>query len=535
MKDLRYIKLFRALIILALFLFYEHVLHAQYRQAPARLNLQLERIEKRIEEKNAHIEEVSDKLSISKVVQKSRQLAGCRRRHRFTYMVRCRHLSKELSDMQEEQRYWRRVNKHRREKDALKARKDRLNQQIAEEKRRNTCIAQTRNRRNIGDFLKSEEIKIAQEIDYDSVENGRCNSENNYFQSQIDSSHDDGDFDLSIDKRCTYRALKRHNQCGRRKCFLKCDGPDPRDDSDVEYIRDGPCISRRLHHYTHQALTEVSSCLQIDPKALFSLFVNESGFNPLKKSYTSAVGMGQITGIFIQDINQSYFDDYKNEILPALSRNPLTKDACQSVINKMNKFGKIQKTPLCQRTQLDMNILYSAIHHIRSMNAITKKLLAHKNRSNIPVSENSPFRYALAGDITPRTKNLFKTLATYQTLNPNERRIITELSFYSHNLPKTITLFQTYLNDTRLEGNKLGDNFTGQQGLWRQYLENNKAFISRKENRQNEILGYIYPRKQMQGGLKVLAQEDERAFMRGRVTEVEREGRNKERIYCRPY
>ena len=182
-----------------------------------------------------------------------------------------------------------------------------------------------------------------------------------------------------------------------------------------------------------------------------------------------------------------------------------------------------------------MNILYSAIHHIRSMNAITKKLLAHQNRSNIPVSENSPFRYALAGDITPRTKNLFKTLATYQTLNPNERRIITELSFYSHNLPKTITLFQTYLNDTRLEGNKLGDNFTGQQGLWRQYLENNKAFISRKENRQNEILGYIYPRKQMQGGLKVLAQEDERAFMKGRVTEVEREGRNKERIYCRPY
>ena len=534
MEDFRHTYLCTTFIILTLSLCYKQSLQAQYRQAPARLHLQLQRVEDRIAEKNTHIEEAAGKLDASRVVQKARQLASCRRRHRIMYVVRCRHLTRELSNMQQEQRYWRGIfNKYRREKNALTARRDRINQQIADEKRKAVCIAQTRNRRNIYDFLKSEDIKIVQEIDYDSVENGTCNSENNYFESQIDASHNEEDFDLSIDQRCTYRALKRYNSCGRRKCFLKCKGPNPKN-TDPEFVREGPCISRGLHHYTHQSLTEVSSCLQLDPKILFSLFVNESGFNPLKKSYTSATGMGQITGIFIEDININFFDTYKNEILPALSKNPLAKKACRSVINKMNNLGKIQKRPLCQRISLDMNILYSAIAYIRATDAITKKLLAHQNRSNIRIPENSPFRHALAADITPRTRNLFKTLAIYQTLSPNERRIITELALYSHNLPKTVTLFQTYLNDPR-ENNKLGDDFTGQRGRWRQYLERNRAFISRSENRQNEILGYIYPRRQSQGGLKVLEQNDERAFMRGRMTEIEREGRNRERIYCRPY
>ena len=552
MRSPKHVNLFTVLIITILSLFDENLSYAQYRQAPAHLNLQLERIETRIEEKNAHIEEAGDKLkqNISQAGEKSRQISTCRRQNRFTHMLRCRHLKRELSHIREERIYWKGIfDKQVSEKRSLITKRDQLKQQIEEERKKNLCIIQSRNRSMVDEFLKSGETKIAQEIDYDTVENGRCNDENNYFESQIDSSHDNEDFDLSIDRRCTYRALKKYNLCGicgeekSKNCFLKCEGANPQN-AKPEFVSTGPCISRQLHHSTHQALTEISSCLQLDPKILFSLFAMESGFHPVKKSCTKATGMGQVTGIFIKDINNRFFDNYKNEIFPALSKNPLTKEACQSIIDKMNDSGKMQEFPLCQRTDFYMNTLYSAISHIKFMNNITQKLLAHQNRSNTPIPRNSPFRHALSSaNIGRRTKSLLKTLAVYQTLEPNDRKIITELSFYSHNSPRIPTLFQVYLDDTGVEGNKLGDTdedeFTGIRGRWRQYLENNRALISSSKNRQNEILGYIYPRTEGQGGLRRVERGDGRDFMKGRLTEIEREGKgrnseNRERIYCRP-
>ena len=537
MRSLKYTNLFTILAIIALFLFDEHLSHAQYRQTPAHLDLELWRIENNIAAKNRYLEQAEDRLDQVnlQVSQKLRQVRRCERRYRFSSRFFCRRLIRELVRIQNNQIHWQRISdKHLSEKRNLTARRDQLNQQIEREKNRRLCIAQSRNRLMINEILNVDETKIAQEIDYDNIENRRCNNENNYFESQIDTAHDNGDFDPSIDRRCTYRALKRYNECGNRDCFLKCEGSNPQN-AQPKFVRTGPCISRRLHHYAHQALTEVSSCFQLDPKILFTLFAKESGFHPLKKSYTKATGMGQITGIFIEDINTRFFDNYKNDIIPALAKNPSTKKACESIIDKMNDHGKIEKFPLCQRTDLYMNVLYSAIFYIKSMDAITKKLLAHQNRSNIAIPRNSPFQDALSADTTRRTRNLFKTLAIYQTLTPNEQRIITELSFYSHNLPRTSTIFQSYLIDTREEGDKLGDDFTGIRGRWRRYLENNRAFISSKENRQNEVLGYIYPRTEGQGGFRRVERGGGRDFMSGRLHEIEREGRNRERIHCRAY
>ena len=498
----------------------------------ANLEWQLQQNNTRINDASSHIKEAINNLNAHRSVQSDLRadLQSCNK-NRFIRRFACRRrVRRRLSETQETITYWDRVlhDRQNRLKNFISVGR-RLNAELQSERLLAQYCQRKQNHNIINEILNAEQMKIAQEVDYDSVENGRCNPQNSWLQDQLDVPGDTQDFNQSLDPRCTYRALKEFSNCGGKRqdgCFVKCESYS----GDPEFTKTAPCVSRRLHHSIHQAITEVSSCLQLDPKTLFSLFLNESGVNPSVRSHSDATGMGQITETFIEEINKS-FDLYKDEILPALSRNPLRRQSCRSVRDKISAFGKIPKdlSSQCSRTNHYTNTFYSAIDHLQRRSEIGQKMLKVRGKETASIPENSSFRHALESDISSKTRELFENLARLEHLDSNDHKIITELSFYSHNLPKTITIFQNYLDDPN-EGHL--DTFTGPQGQWLSYLKRNKVLIDTDEKRQNEILKYIYG-DSSGGGYRVRS----RSFMKGQMDRIEIENKteNREKIYCRPY
>ena len=422
--------------------------------------------------------------------------------------------------------------------------KNTLEVQLRTHQRLVQCRQRQQELANIQAILNAEEMKINQEIDYNEG-HSQCRAGNSWFQAQIPASHDEADFDQSLDRRCTYRILKDYTKCDtQRRCYVKCDGRPPENDTRPEYTSTPPCVSRRFHNYVHNTITEISSCLQLDPKILFSLFLNESGVHPLRRSHTNAVGAGQMTSVFIEDIgsircsrrvnNQcvdtkpSLFDEYINETLPALSKNPLTGSACRSVLNKVSTFGKVKSIPAaCQRTNHYMNVYYSAIHLIRSMDFIIPKVLRSRGQRNMPVPENSSFRHALgSGLLGEDSRKTIENLAKFQAIDVNDRNIIIEASLYSHIMPVTRYMFSEYINNEGLP--QRFKDFTGTQGGWVSFLKTRRDRISSREGIQNQVIQYIY---------RPNARSGSSGMMKEKMNKVEEANENlfREKISCRPY
>ena len=424
----------------------------------------------------------------------------------------------------------------------------------------NNCSSGYNNTFNdIENIIYQEEFEIQQELVYQpcgiscyqSGKRRKC-YDNSYLQDKLDPnnlnpSYEDQELNRSLDPRCTYRVLKIAGDTSGK--FLDCDSfndPNPEE----KHQSEKPCFSKRLHHAVHQSITEISSCFRIDPKLFFSIMANESKLHPLAKNSTStATGPGQITSGYIdQYSNQSRaitFDTLKREVLPVLSRQ---NTDCRIVQDKIAQFSKLEKRPICQRTNHYVNMIYTMMGLMDSISQLTP-LVIRGQRSSFRISPDSPFggltsgygrqlgqveargskaqnllRNARGGGgdgefrVHGRTaqqkkevqeleahvalnqsqerslrgkKRLFENLARFQELNANDRKLVSELSIYWYMLPRTKELFQTYVEDRRPLA---FEDFTGPNGEWVNFLSTDgmRGQINNNKKQQDYFIGYVY-------------------------------------------
>lgn len=373
----------------------------------------------------------------------------------------------------------------------------------------------------IADVLRHEDSAVMLEMNYQDCDKEVCGTvrscrrcrgrrtcyTNNYIENRLDPSFDNqniADLNNSIDPRCTYRALNLEF-AKRNQRFVMCTDEDS---PKLQIIDQPSCLSKRLHHSMHSALTEIASCFSLDPKTLFTLFINEGGLHPHKQSPTGAVGPGQLTGSFIQHYNNNNrifpsFEVYKKEIFP------LTPN-CQAVLDKIKDFDKMTDQPMCQRTNYYMNMVYTAMGFADYINKLVPIIM----RENIyprdyRISRNTAFEpildyydeairsnqlYRNTSNVREfkRRRRVFENLALFQGMNTNDRNLITEVAFYAHNHPGSVHLLRTYQRTQGGLGRDNFEGFTGSNGYWRRFLRKNRGLISENENRQNEIINNLY-------------------------------------------
>lgn len=80
-----------------------------------------------------------------------------------------------------------------------------------------------------------------------------------------------------------------------------------------------PCVTDTYVNVIHNSFTDMSSCMGIDPKFLVPKISNESGFHLNAYGRGHDGGIGQLTGVAIEEANKN-FDGYKRHVFQ--STNP---------------------------------------------------------------------------------------------------------------------------------------------------------------------------------------------------------------------
>lgn len=325
------------------------------------------------------------------------------------------------------------------------------------------------------------------------------------YQCHLDPFHTSNLFDFSLDPRCTYRALQ--NVFQSQYMFLDCRSLY---DENPITRRDPPCLSQQIHYAVHQAITEIASCFQLNPKAIFALTVKESSSHPLiinPSPDSTVIGIAQITNSFLNTYNNHSvginYDTYKYSILDLLPQ-------CQKVRSKLELLSQMEHTQgictqedglkncqgknFCQRTSPYLSIFYTVMNMIAVIDQLVPQILNHRLQTNrnILLPEASPFYFALTfleGD----SQRALENLLIFQSMFQDDQNIITELMLYSHFLPYTTKqLFQKYLDE--LDENPIPSftDFTGAKGQWITFLNENKQEISEDTDVQDAYIRYIY-------------------------------------------
>lgn len=101
-----------------------------------------------------------------------------------------------------------------------------------------------------------------------------------------------------------------------------------------------PCVSKSLANLTYNSYVDVTSCLGVNPKSLIPKLSNESGM--LINTYGSGMdaGVGQLTGIAIEETNK-YYDGYMKEI----EESAKTNQACARLLKYKPLLAKVSHLP----------------------------------------------------------------------------------------------------------------------------------------------------------------------------------------------
>ncbi len=95
-----------------------------------------------------------------------------------------------------------------------------------------------------------------------------------------------------------------------------------------------PCVTKSIVNVTYNAYMDVTECLGINPKSLLPKLSNESGFLINTLGYGLDAGVGQLTGVAIEETNK-YFDRYLTEMAQS------DKPACQRLMKSKNLLTKV--------------------------------------------------------------------------------------------------------------------------------------------------------------------------------------------------
>lgn len=133
-----------------------------------------------------------------------------------------------------------------------------------------------------------------------------------------------------------------------------------------------PCVSEKLVAATYNSFIDVTECLNLNPKDLLPKIYNESGF--FLNTYGSGkdAGIGQLTGVAIEEVNK-YYTRYLDEMEMAAANKP----ACARVMAHKAMLAKVPHT-VAQRCSLIgipenplKNIVYLSILNRISMDYLS--------------------------------------------------------------------------------------------------------------------------------------------------------------------
>ncbi|MFN3697970.1 MAG: hypothetical protein ACK4VO_11065 [Pseudobdellovibrio sp.] len=126
-----------------------------------------------------------------------------------------------------------------------------------------------------------------------------------------------------------------------------------------------PCITKEMVNVTYNSFVDVAECLNFSPKDLLPKLFNESGMiiNTLGAGWDT--GVGQLTGVAIEEVNK-YYDTYVGEMFKAAK---LGKPSCALIANdkfkplltKVNHDMKFRNGLIAAPANPLKNIVYMAV------------------------------------------------------------------------------------------------------------------------------------------------------------------------------
>jgi hypothetical protein len=101
-----------------------------------------------------------------------------------------------------------------------------------------------------------------------------------------------------------------------------------------------PCVAKAVVNVTYNAFVDITSCMNINPKSLLPKLSNESGMLINTLGGGLDAGLGQLTGIAIEETNK-HFDKFMQQI----EKNAETKPSCARILKYKSLLGKISEDP----------------------------------------------------------------------------------------------------------------------------------------------------------------------------------------------
>lgn len=132
------------------------------------------------------------------------------------------------------------------------------------------------------------------------------------------------------------------------------------------------CVDSSVLNYQNQTMSNLVRCLMasqtpgaanILPTTLLNIYSIETGFKP-QYSSTNGVGLGQLTGIFIKDV-QTRGQKWTNKILEYSKNNTSTSNACSAAKAIIEDKKKPSRNQICDfmsiGSGMERNMLYSLL------------------------------------------------------------------------------------------------------------------------------------------------------------------------------
>ncbi len=211
------------------------------------------------------------------------------------------------------------------------------------------------------------------------------------------------------------------------------------------------CTTPKMVSLTYNMYVDVTDCFNLNPKDLLPKISNESGFALNAYGGMGDGGIGQLTGIAIEEVNKVY-DTYMTQVLKAAANKPscarISKD--KSLLTKASHSSADRCSLMAAPENPLKNLIYMAILNRMNMDRISgisylagTDYLA-KDGDWIPVKHNSTDEF---GGVFKKYQ-LKEKLEKLGIRNANLHFFKDALTFAGYNMgtPTSIRLFDEYLS-----------------------------------------------------------------------------------------
>ncbi len=216
-----------------------------------------------------------------------------------------------------------------------------------------------------------------------------------------------------------------------------------------------PCVTENLVNMTYNSFVDVMECLNLNPKLFLPKIARESGF--LINAYGAGKdgGIGQLTGIAIEAVNNDYAK-YLNEIEKAAS----TKPSCARIMKYKSLLTKASAKPEQRCSMIGLpenplrNILYLGIFNRANMDHFSGvKFVAGQD-----VIEHGTVEVPVTNDAKDEFEGVAKANGYKEALEqlgikePNMHffKDVITLASYNMGSPTALRLFSKYLEKRKL-------------------------------------------------------------------------------------